>query len=136
MKIKQELQSYEEAQNRPDLIARAFRAKLEELKNDLFKKQIFGQIAAYVYVIEFQKRGLSHAHFLLILKPSYKIIMPDAYDRFVCAELPEKQKNPHLHAAVVKHMMHRPCGYLNPKNICMRKDGCCKNHYPLKNFAL
>ena len=64
--IKEESKSYEEAQNRPDLIARIFRAKLEELKDDLFKKQIFGPVAGYVYVIEFQKRGLPPAHFLLI----------------------------------------------------------------------
>ena len=28
----------EEAQNRPDLVSRVFRAKLEELKNKIFKK--------------------------------------------------------------------------------------------------
>jgi hypothetical protein len=37
------------------LIARVFRAKLEELKIELFKKQIFGAVAAYVYVIEHKK---------------------------------------------------------------------------------
>jgi hypothetical protein len=31
-------------------------------------------------------------------------------------------------------MMHGPCGVLNPNNICMKKDGSCKNHYP-KNFC-
>lgn len=51
--IKDQLGHHEKAQNRPDLIARAFRAKIEELKLDLMKKNIFGAVAAHVYVIEF-----------------------------------------------------------------------------------
>ncbi|KAL5569790.1 hypothetical protein UlMin_026365 [Ulmus minor] len=115
--IKEELEPYEEPQNRPDLVAQIFRAKLEELKNEIFKKQIFGPIAAYVYVIEFQKRGLPHAHFLIILKSNSKIIAPEAFDRFVSAEIPNINQYPYLHSTVIKHMMHGPCGDLNPSNI-------------------
>ncbi|GAA0172856.1 hypothetical protein LIER_26593 [Lithospermum erythrorhizon] len=57
---------------------------------------------------------------------------PEAYDRIVTAELPNKQ-DPYLYGLVVKHMMHGPCGQLNSENVCM-KDGKCKNHYP-KNYA-
>lgn len=71
--IKEELHFNQETQNRPDLIVRIFRAKLEELKIELFKKQIFGPIAAYVYVIEFQKRGLPYAHFFYYFKNKCKI---------------------------------------------------------------
>lgn len=35
---------------------------------------------------------------------------------------------------VVKQMLHGPCGNLNPKNTCMRRDDRCKNHYP-KEFS-
>ncbi|KAL5571471.1 hypothetical protein UlMin_021068 [Ulmus minor] len=115
--IKEELEPYEEPQNRPDLVARIFRAKLEELKNEIFKKQIFGPIAAYVYVIEFQKRGLPHAHFLIILKSNSKIIAPEAFDKFVSAEIPNINQYPYLHSTVIKHMMHGPCRDLNPSNI-------------------
>ena len=38
LEIKQELGNNDEVQNRPDLVVRIFRAKLEELKIDLFKK--------------------------------------------------------------------------------------------------
>ncbi|KAG2712304.1 hypothetical protein I3760_04G119000 [Carya illinoinensis] len=31
-------------------------------------------------------------------------------------------------------MMHGPCGVLNPTNVCMKKNGCCKSQYP-KSFA-
>jgi hypothetical protein len=85
-------------------------------------------VIAYVYVVEFQKRGLPHAHFLLIMESGYKLIVPEQYDRLISAELPDKNKYPELYAMVVKHMMHGPCGVLNPKNVCMQ-DGCCKNRY-------
>ena len=31
------------------------------------EKDILGKVKAYVYVVEFQKRGLPHTHFLLIM---------------------------------------------------------------------
>lgn len=116
-------------QDRPDLIVRVFKAKLKDLKKQLFKKHILGKVIAYVYVIEFQKRGLPHAHFLLIMESGYKLTTPEQYDRLILAELPDKHKYPELYAMVIKHMMHGPCGVLNPKNVCMQ-DGCCKNRYP------
>jgi hypothetical protein len=68
--ITQNLYPVQSAQDRPDLVVRVFRAKLEELKNLLFKKHILGKVKACVYVVEFQKRGLPHAHFLLIMEQS------------------------------------------------------------------
>lgn len=128
--VKAHLIRHEEAQNRPDLIARVFHAKLEQLKEELFKKKIFGEVAAYTYVIEFQKRGLPHAHFLIILKPQSKMYSPEEYDKIVSAEIPNEKENPHLFNMVVKHMLHGPCGELNPTNVCMKKNNLCKNSYP------
>ena len=116
-------------QDRPDLVARVFRAKLETMKEMLFKKHILGVVVAHVYVVEFQKRGLPHAHFLLIMNSSYKLVVPKQYDRVISAELPDRHKYPELYAMVVKHMMHGPCGNLNPKNVCMQ-DLKCKSKYP------
>ena len=53
--------------NRPDLCARVFKIKFKELMNDLIKNKIFGKVVSNIDVIEFQKRGLPHAHILLIL---------------------------------------------------------------------
>ncbi|XP_042962415.1 uncharacterized protein LOC122296677 [Carya illinoinensis] len=128
--ISTESKPHEETQNRPDLIARIFRTKLEELKHQLFKREIFGKVSAYVYVIEHQKRGLLHAHFLIILHRDWKLYAPESFDQIVSAELLDKDKNLHLYTAVIKHMMHGPCGALNPTNVCMKKNGHCKNNYP------
>nr|XP_051201884.1 uncharacterized protein LOC127315434 [Lolium perenne] len=116
-------------QDRPDLVARVFRAKLETMKEMLLKNHILGVVKAHVYVVEFQKRGLPHAHFLLIMDSTYKLVVPEQYDQVISAELPDKNKYPDLYAMVVKHMMHGPCGVLKPNNVCMQ-DGVCKCRYP------
>ncbi|GAA0161915.1 hypothetical protein LIER_18122 [Lithospermum erythrorhizon] len=121
------------AQNRPDLLCRVFKEKLGILNDKSMSGQVFGEVASVVHVVEFQKHGLPHAHFLIILKPSYKYLSPEAYDRIVSVELLDKNNDPYLYSLVVKHMMHGPYGNLNPKNICM-KNGKCKNHYA-KEFA-
>ncbi|XP_059311488.1 uncharacterized protein LOC132063074 [Lycium ferocissimum] len=52
--IKANLLSTDELQNRPDLVSRVFRANLEELKKDILKRHIFGKVAAYMYMVEFE----------------------------------------------------------------------------------
>ncbi|XP_021719151.1 uncharacterized protein LOC110686855 isoform X2 [Chenopodium quinoa] len=134
--IKAELSPGEAAQDRPDLVARIFRAKLIALRKKVMKEKIFGKVAAMIYVVEFQKRGLPHAHFLLILQPQYKMKCPADYDKFVCAEIPPVNQ-PELRKIVLQHMMHGPCGKLNPECPCMRKKdnvSSCKNGYP-KQFT-
>ena len=59
--IRKELGSTDTIDNRLDLVSRIFRAKLELLKHEVIKKQIFGKVAAYTYVIKFQKRDY-HMH--------------------------------------------------------------------------
>ncbi|XP_049350419.1 uncharacterized protein LOC125815062 [Solanum verrucosum] len=127
--IQEQLCAGQVAQDRPDLVTRVFRAKLQDLKDQIFKKEIFGPTAAHVFVVEFQKRGLPHIHILLILKQGHKITSADQYDRYISAELPAKDKQPELHELVIKHMIHGPCGIKRQSSPCM-KDGQCKFHYP------
>ncbi|XP_074297161.1 uncharacterized protein LOC141627852 [Silene latifolia] len=126
----------EESHNRPDIIARVFRAKLLALKKQIVDKHIFGEVAAYVYVVEFQKRGLPHVHFLIIFKDGHNLKCAADYDKFVSAEIPTAA-NPSLRAIVLKHMMHGPCGKLNPECSCMKHvktPGQCNYEYP-KDFT-
>nr|XP_016438224.1 PREDICTED: uncharacterized protein LOC107764197 [Nicotiana tabacum] len=132
--IEEHLLVIAEVQNQPDLVSRVFRAKVEEMKTDILKRNIFGRVAAFMYTIEFQKCGLPHAHFLIILNNKYKLLTPEAYDKIICAELPDRDTNDYLYTLVTKHMMHGPCGNLNPKCPYIEKKGYCKFEYP-KEFA-
>ncbi|KAL6873859.1 hypothetical protein ACP4OV_013941 [Aristida adscensionis] len=116
-------------QDRPELVARVYRAKLHDMKDLLIKKKYFGQVSAYAHVTEFQKRGLPHEHILLIMKSGSKLTTPDGYDKVISAEIPDKDKYPVLHSLVIKHMLHGPCGALNRNCPCM-VEGECRFHYP------
>ena len=48
----------------PNLLNRLFNIKFKSLINDIIQGGIFGKIIAWIYVVEQQKRGLSHIHFL------------------------------------------------------------------------
>ncbi|GBM57534.1 hypothetical protein AVEN_97648-1 [Araneus ventricosus] len=76
-------------EDRPDIIIRVFNMKLKELLEDICKHGIFGTVLAYIYAIEFQKRGLHHGHILLTLDSESKIRTKDDIDKFVSAELPD-----------------------------------------------
>ncbi|KAB2597059.1 hypothetical protein D8674_036555 [Pyrus ussuriensis x Pyrus communis] len=123
--IKSELLAGQTPQDRPDLLTRVFRAKLEQLKEDIIEKGVLGSVVAYAYVIEFQKRGLPHVHMLVVLDENDKINNPDEYDRIVRAEIPNEDVEPQLYNVVLKHMIHGPCGIHNPLSPCM-KNGSCK----------
>ncbi|XP_029144547.1 uncharacterized protein [Arachis hypogaea] len=129
-----ELNPVQTPQDRPDLTTRIFRAKFEQLKEDVITKGVLGKVKSYIYVTEFQKRGLPHVHMLLILENNDKLIDPEHYDSLVRAEIPSKEVEPHLHDAVLKHMIHGPCGTLDQSSPCM-KNGKCKRNYP-KEFAV
>ena len=116
-------------QYRPDVVARVYHAKLLDLHDFLIKKGHLGTVAAWAHVTEFQKRGLPHEHFLLVMESGSKLKSPDDYDRYISAELPDKKKYPELHKLVCKHMMHGPCGVLNKDCPCM-VDGECRFRYP------
>ncbi|AQK75317.1 hypothetical protein ZEAMMB73_Zm00001d018231 [Zea mays] len=126
--IRRELLPGQTPQDRPDLVVRVFHAKLQELKHRLTKQDILGKVRAYVYVVEFQKRGLPHAHFLLIMQRKYKLTCPAQYDLLISAEI-SHNKYPELRKMVIKHMMHGPCGSLNPNCPCTKGHASCKNHY-------
>ncbi|KAK1394749.1 hypothetical protein POM88_013805 [Heracleum sosnowskyi] len=57
-----------DASVRPDLVARVFKMKLDAMMDDFTKKHVLGRVRAVVYTIEFQKRGLPHAHIVVWLE--------------------------------------------------------------------
>ncbi|XP_026412120.1 uncharacterized protein LOC113307871 [Papaver somniferum] len=88
--IRRNLKPGQQAHDMRDLTTRVFHCKFEELKVDLFTKGVLGKVVAHVHVIEFQKRGLPHAHILIILHEKDKLRTPDDYDKVVRAEIPDE----------------------------------------------
>lgn len=119
--------------DRPDIVCRIFHQKLNCLLDDLKKKKIFGTVVGGVYVVEFQKRGLPHARMLLILDERDKPRTAYDFDAIVSTQLPESVKTPRLYEAVLRHMVHNPCGIYNPNAPCMDKNKRCGKRYP-KSF--
>lgn len=114
---------------RPDLTSRVFKLKLDDLLTDVTKRHILGRVTGFVYTVEFQKRGLPHAHILLIMHPDDQPRTAEEFDAVVCAEIPDAQTHPALYETVFKCMMHGPCGALDPQAPCM-VDGICSKGFP------
>ena len=127
--ITQQLLNNQTANDRPDIVSRVFQIKLQELKEDILKRNVLGRVLAYVYTIEFQKRGLPHAHMLIFFKDQDKPRTPQDVDALVSAQIPDPETKPILYEKVKMHMMHGPCGQLNPRCPCM-KDGKCTKGFP------
>lgn len=126
--IKEQLVPGQSPQHRPDLITRIFRSKFEELKKDFVDRGVLGRVCSYSYVIEYQKRGLPHVNMLVIFDNTDKVHTPNHFDSIVRAEIPSQSEEPNLYEAIMHHMIHGPCGLINPHSPCM-KDGKSKKNF-------
>ncbi|POW09663.1 hypothetical protein PSTT_06647 [Puccinia striiformis] len=97
------LKEHQIPSDRPDLVTRLFRLKLENMVEDVIKRDRLGEVAAWVYTIEFQKRGLPHAHFVVFLKPGSVPRTPEAIDCLVTAEIPDPEREPRLQNCQAMH---------------------------------
>lgn len=129
--------------DRPDLVARVFRLKLRAFIDELTGLTgVLGPAIAFVYAIEYQKRGMPHAHILIWLKDEYSLDTPSRVDEVICAELPDLSnpgdntpENQKLLEIVKTNLMHKPCGEFNPDAPCMVQKGLrkiCSRGFPKK----
>lgn len=147
--IQKSLVAGQRAEDRPDLVARVFKLKLDAMLDEIYKGGIFGRVRAHLHVVEFQKRGLPHAHILVILEQHDRLVSADDIDAIISAELPEapaesdfadaaeyeraKEAFDRLDKRVKESMVHRECGEHNPNAPCMHKFGNkCDKGFPKK----
>ena len=115
------LQTGQSPHDRFDIVARVFHLKLQALLRDLIDEGVLGKAVGWTWVVEFQKRGLPHAHILLIVASADKPRTPAEIDARVCAELPDPAdpNAAELLDVVSRSHMHGPCGARNPSAPCM-----------------
>ena len=133
--ITRELLPHQTSYDRPDIVARVFELKKKAIIADIHKNGIFGHCVAYVYTIEFQKRGLPHMHCLIFLQDQYKLTTAEAVDSCIRAYWPDPILEPRLFEVVKQCMVHGPCGTANPTAVCMDTvTKTCKRRFP-KEFV-
>ncbi len=78
--------------------------KLDALLKDI-KDGVLGNVIAKIWVIEFQKRGLPHAHILLILDEASKLRIVEDFNSMVSVEISDSIR--HLE----RHMRRSLCAW-------------------------
>ena len=126
--IQEALEPGETANDRPDIVARVFYMKWNQLKNDIAKHHVLGFCLGIKSVHEFQKQGMPHGHLIAILAKRDQPRTPEDVDLFVCAELPDKETDPEGFDLVTRHMLHGPCA----DNKCLDRNGKCTKNYPFE----
>ncbi|XP_015949023.1 uncharacterized protein LOC107473943 [Arachis duranensis] len=116
--------------DRPDIISRVFKIKLDALLKDLKDGSIFGKPKGIVYIVEFHKRDLPNCHILLFIQSAEKPRSSDDIDHHISAVILDEHTQHKLYRLVQKFMVHGPCGVLNTSSLCM-VNGRCSKFYPM-----
>ncbi|XP_072071686.1 uncharacterized protein [Arachis hypogaea] len=91
------------AQDKPDILCRVFKIKLDHLIRDLKEGEIFGSIVEY-----------------------FRLQSPDDKDRFISAEISYSKSNKDLYEAVQTYMVYGSYGLYNVNSPCMTHGHCTK----------
>ena len=105
-----------------------FKLKLDLLCDLLYKDGVLGKVIGHIHVVEFQKRGLPHAHLLIILDGENRPRTAADIDAAVCAEIPDPAEDPELFETVVNCMLHGPCAVGKCKKTATSP---CDKGYPM-----
>ena len=116
---------------------RVFQFKFKKLMKNFIERHVLEKMKTHIYVIEFQKRNLFHAHILLINHSKNDVIAIniDVVVQIIISNSIAKSK---FYKLMTKHMIHKNC-----KNkidvICHDKNDNCikrfsKSMFDVTNF--
>ena len=127
-KITWELLTGQTSYNHSNLVTCIFKLKKQELINNIYNRNIFGQVPAYMYAIKFQKRGLPHVHLLVVLEENSRLRTPADINSCISSQWPDSKMQPLLFETVKLTMIHGPCGNFNLSVPCMQNGKCTKGY--------
>ncbi|XP_019151941.1 PREDICTED: uncharacterized protein LOC109148663 [Ipomoea nil] len=119
------------AEDRPDIVCRVFKMKLDAMIEEIKTEKLFGDICGVIYTIEFQKRGPPHSHILLFAKRMNQAHSAPKIDALISVEIPDPDADNEYIDAVSEFMLHGPCGQLRKNSPCM-VNGKCSKYFPKK----
>jgi hypothetical protein len=128
--IRAEIPPGDKAYNHPTVTTHIFHLKAQHVIFQLTKMRRLGTVIAYVYTIEYQKRGLPHMHLMVTLDEKDRPTSPKKIDLLVSAKLPDKATSPVLYALVTEFNLHGPCETKPCWNGSMCKSGFPKLYTP------
>ncbi|KAF4529574.1 hypothetical protein B566_EDAN017726 [Ephemera danica] len=128
--IRENLKPGQKAEDRPDLLVAVMYLKLLVLLDVLLSKNYLGRVLTYVYVVEYQKRGLPHIHLLLTVLPEDRPTTPAQLDAVISAEFPDPVADPETFRIVAECMIHEKCQGRVVRRCHQRPDGKCSAGYP------
>ncbi|XP_039776587.1 uncharacterized protein LOC120644102 [Panicum virgatum] len=118
--------------DRLEIVDWVFKMKLNILMDDIKKKKFFGPINAVVYIIEFKKHGLPHAHIIIWLAKEGPWDAAMMYT-FISAQLPDPTIEPIGYDGVSAFMVHGPCGLsAHIHHVCLKENA---QNFTLRNFV-
>ncbi len=117
-----------DARDHPDIVARVFWLKYKSMMEDIVEHQIFGEVQGYVWRIEWQLRGLPHAHLLIILTKALRL--PREIDAIISAEVPDPAMYPELFSIVSEFQVHTPCDRDECASCRDNDKKQCKRRFP------
>lgn len=141
--IKAALAEGQEYTNRPDIVCRIFMDKAAEFIKDITERHILGNVGAWCYSVEHQKRGMPHIHMLVIMEKGHQITSPEQVDNYISARIPplppledqsveadQQRRLWHLVTSCMLHDCNKACIEQMPNGRGFR----CKKHFP-KRFS-
>jgi len=96
--------------------------------NYIAKQFVFRDTRYWMHSIEWQKRGLPHAHILIWLA---KKILLDQVNDIICSHIHNPETDSALHGIVIMNMIRGLCCIVNNQSSRM-VNGKCSKRYPQK----
>ncbi|XP_010430689.1 PREDICTED: uncharacterized protein LOC104714922 [Camelina sativa] len=90
-------------EDRHDICSRVFKMKLDRLMDQVRKEKTFG-----------------------IVNSDNKMRTSDDIDKYISAEIPDKEVDKYLYEVVSDVMIHGPCDHMNRDSVCMNNGQCTK----------